>query len=330
MNLTTRQLKIFVSLAHTLSFSRTADFFHLTQPRLSAIVATIEDEVGVKLFDRTTRSVRVTPEGQALLPAAMRLVDEFDGGMARLAAIARQHTRSLSIAALPTYVAALLSGLVDSLQRREPDASIEVHDVLSDEAIDMLRLKKVDLAITSLDACPADLVCEEVVREHFVLVGTRAMLATAGLKTPLKWSESSINEMSVIALAPGSSAFDHIDRAFRASNLQFRPKISLRNLIAIRGFVKTGLGIGLLPELSALLLDDPDLIRVKFVDGPVRSIGVIYRRNEALPPLSQTFVDDLKKWRSDVVKRSERKVPDILDLCPPECGEQRRAESFGK
>lgn len=64
MHISPRQLKVLFTLARTLSFSRTAELFHVTQPTLTKIVYEIEAEVGVPLFDRTTRSVRLTREGE--------------------------------------------------------------------------------------------------------------------------------------------------------------------------------------------------------------------------------------------------------------------------
>jgi DNA-binding transcriptional LysR family regulator len=295
MNLSIRQLKIFVSLAHSLSFSRTADQFHLTQPRLSAIVGEIEEEVGVRLFDRTTRRVQVTPEGTALLVAAERLVDDYELGIERLSAVAREQASSLAIAALPTYASVLLPPVIMSLQQRTPSISLRVYDLPSDEAVDLLRAGKVELAITSLEAFPPDLTFEAFMHEHFVLVGTREALATAHLSEAIHWSEDVINRMNIISLAPGSSSFRHIDRAFRKNHLSFRPLFSLNSIVTAGAFVKAGLGIGLLPELSAVLLNDPDLKRIKLMGGPSRSIGIVSRRGETISPLGVAFIHALKE-----------------------------------
>ena len=78
MHLSQRQLKIFVALSHSLSFSRCAELLHVTQPTLSKIVREIEETIGVPLFERTTRSVRLTPEGSRLLPIASRMIESSD------------------------------------------------------------------------------------------------------------------------------------------------------------------------------------------------------------------------------------------------------------
>ena len=311
MNLTVRQLKIFVALAHSLSFSRTADQFHLTQPRLSMIVGEIEEEIGVRLFDRTTRKVHITPEGVALLAAAERLVDDYDFGIDRLSAIARHQTSSVAVAALPTYASVLLPPVIRSLQRRRPSVTLKVHDLPSDEAIDLLRAGKVELAVTSLDAFPPDLSFQPFMYEHFVLVATHEVLAAANLSEAIPWSEVVLNDMTIISLAPGSSSYRHIDHAFRKHRLSFRPDFALNSIVTAGAFVKAGLGIGLLPELSAVLLNDPDLTRIKLIGGPSRSIGIVSRRGETISPLGIAFVEALK---SSSNTRDDAPQEDIVNV----------------
>ena len=81
MNLSPRQLRILVSLSETLSFSRTADRFHMTQPALSRIVRSMEEALGTRLFHRTTRSVRMTDDASALVRIAQRMLDDYDTGL---------------------------------------------------------------------------------------------------------------------------------------------------------------------------------------------------------------------------------------------------------
>src|SRR3954465_7830447 len=116
MNLTPRQLKIFVSLAHSLNFSRTADRFFVTPPTLSKLVREIEEEMGVRLFDRTTRSVKLTTDGEALVNVATRLVEDFDLALSELKQVARRQSQSVAVAALPTLAAMLLPAPVAALQ----------------------------------------------------------------------------------------------------------------------------------------------------------------------------------------------------------------------
>ena len=76
MNPTLRHLRVFLSLAQSLNFSPTAEEFFLTQPSFRKFVRDLEEELGVMLFHRTTRSVRLTSEGEGLLPLARQVVSE--------------------------------------------------------------------------------------------------------------------------------------------------------------------------------------------------------------------------------------------------------------
>src|SRR6185295_1838768 len=78
MNASVRQLRAFLSLAELRSFTRAAARSHLSQPAFSALIRALEDAMGARLFERTTRSVELTVEGRLFLDSAQRLVRDFD------------------------------------------------------------------------------------------------------------------------------------------------------------------------------------------------------------------------------------------------------------
>src|SRR3546814_19898677 len=78
MNLTLRQLQAFRAVADLGSFSEAAERLHLSQPALSATIRKLEEMLNVRLFDRTTRQIALTPEGEELRRLANRLIDEFE------------------------------------------------------------------------------------------------------------------------------------------------------------------------------------------------------------------------------------------------------------
>ncbi|MGK9797784.1 LysR family transcriptional regulator, partial [Salmonella enterica subsp. enterica] len=88
----------------------------------------MEEELGIALFERSTRSVRLTPAGEQLVPMARRIVGEFDSGLRHLQSRAEQEAQRLSIAALPSLANVLLPGVCAALERRYSHAQIAVHD----------------------------------------------------------------------------------------------------------------------------------------------------------------------------------------------------------
>jgi LysR family transcriptional regulator, carnitine catabolism transcriptional activator len=272
---------VLVFLAQTLSFSKTADHFHVSQPTLSKAVREIEDGIGARLFERTTRSVRLTVYGEALLPVARRLVSELDAGMTELGEVMRRQAHGLAIAALPTLAATILPELVAQLQREEPLAMIRVHDVVTDEAIDMLRARRVDLALTSIDVVHKDLTYTEIFREPFVL------LTKAEHVPPFtQWDAHELTGIPVVTMPKGTGTRQTLDAAFLEDGLRFRPVMELRELNSIAQFILAGCGVSLLPRTAAELARRPGLIWHELVGAPERFVGIVTRREAGLSKLA--------------------------------------------
>ena len=84
MNLSSRQLRAFIALVEERHFTRAAQRCHQTQPAFSALIRSLEEALGVRLFDRTTRKVELTPEGRLFEDAARRLLDDMDAAVVNL------------------------------------------------------------------------------------------------------------------------------------------------------------------------------------------------------------------------------------------------------
>ena len=212
MNLSPRQLRIFVALAGNLNFGRTAAQFNVTQPTLSKLVQEIEDELGVRLFERTTRVVRLTPIGQELLTTASRLVDVYEGGMLEFEAQVRRRARWLTLAALPSLGGVLIPEPIAILQREEPGLQLRVHDVVNDEAIDLLRTRRVDLVLAGVDARHQDFDYRELVREPYVMLCS----AKRPVKVGRHWSVQALADLPFIANAHGAGRAARLPRSSSA------------------------------------------------------------------------------------------------------------------
>lgn len=287
MNLSPRQLKIFVSLAHSLNFSQTADAFCVTQPTMSKLIREIEEEIGARLFERTTRSVQLTPEGEALLEVATRVSNAFEQGITELEEVARHHAQRLSVAALPTLAAILLPPLVRKLREQTPNAFIRVHDVFTDTALDLLRARHADLALTGLDVIHKDLAYEEILRERFVLLSRREDARPGGLD---EWSVPALDALPLIAMPQGTGTRRVVETAFLKKGVSFRPVMELRNLNAIGKFVKAGCGYSLLPLSGAELVMDDTLAITPLRGAPERTLGIATRREADLPALAEAMI----------------------------------------
>ena len=281
-----------MSLAQSLSFSRTAGHFCITQPTLSKLVRDIEDEVGVRLFERTTRSVKLTADGEALVGVATRVTQEFDTGVTEFEEMARRRTQRLSIAALPTLAAMVLPAPVAALRAEMPNAFVRIHDVFTDQALDLLRSRKVDIALTGVDVVHKDLDYEEIVRERFVLLSSRQH---PGVQKIRVWSEEAIGALPVITMPRGTGTRQYVEAAFIGRGLAFRPCMELNNLTSIAKFVQAGCGVAVLPLSGAQLVLDEGLVITSPRGAPERSIGIVTRRDSELPLLAAKVLQSIRQ-----------------------------------
>lgn len=283
MNLTPRELRIFLALANSLNFGQTAERFFVTQPTMSKMVRSIEDKLGIRLFERTTRNVVLTAEGQDLLKVAARIVEDYESGLTELAEVARRRSQRLSIAALPSLAATMLPGLVSDLRRELPDSIIKIHDVINDTALDLLRTRKVDFALSGLEVVHRDLSSVEIMREAFVLLASHRF--PIELKRPV-WSETELEGLPVISMPRGTGTRMHIDQAFMKQGMRFRPFLEIQGLATIGKFVQQGCGVSLLPLSAAQLVLEDGLYIVPLEGAPERSIGLITRHESGLSELA--------------------------------------------
>jgi LysR family carnitine catabolism transcriptional activator len=293
MNVTPRELRIFVSLASSLSFVQTADKFFVTQPTMSKMVKSIEDKLGVKLFERTTRNVTLTREGQNLLQVAARIIEDYEAGLSQLAEVARRGSQRLAIAALPSLAATLLPPLVAELRQESPHLIINIHDVINDTALDLLRMRKVDFALSGLDVVHRDLSYVEIMREPFVLLGSESLKAGQTIDT---WSESELERLPIISMPRGTGTRMHIDLAFMKRGKQFRPFLEIQGLSTIGKFVTQGCGLALLPLSAAQLVFEPGLYIAPLRGAPERTIGIITRHESGLSDLATKAVDWIRTY----------------------------------
>ncbi len=140
-----RQLRYFVAVADTLHFGRAARRLAISQPPLSRQIAALERELGVALFERSTRGVRLTPSGSALLPRARRLLADADTIATGARELARGEVGLLRIGFLAAATFSMLPRLISSFRRARPGVRLVLTEATSDRQL-------VALAEASLDA----------------------------------------------------------------------------------------------------------------------------------------------------------------------------------
>ena len=142
---------------------------HLSQSALSTQVQRIEDALGVRLFDRTTRTVRLTAAGEVFMQQAASLQAAFRDAIAAVSGIASVEQGQVSVAAL-SLAARLLPRVLMAYRQAHPQVALKVRDTLSGPAFDLVRAGEVDFALTAADPQQADLHYVPLMSDSFLLL----------------------------------------------------------------------------------------------------------------------------------------------------------------
>jgi LysR family transcriptional regulator, carnitine catabolism transcriptional activator len=290
MRINPQQLSAFLQLARTGSFSEAARLQGVSQPALSRTVQQLEEAVGQRLFDRTTRSVVLTPTGQELLPIAERLITELDSSFGELARFVEGRRGRVAVAALPSVAAVLLPPAIARYRKGHPEVEMVVLDGLSESVLDAVAQGRADMGLTIRPSPQATLAYRPLLSDEFGLV-CRPDDALAG-DGPLPWSV--FEGRPFVAMAPESSVRQMTDAAFLQAGLAIPPLYGCAFLGTTGHLVAAGLGITALPRLTMPLLGQLGLVWRR-LERPAmrRQIGAVTRVGRTLAPAALAFLEAL-------------------------------------
>ncbi|MBI1627041.1 LysR family transcriptional regulator [Comamonas suwonensis] len=277
MNLSARDIQAFLALAEVKNFTRAAARCHLSQPAFSALIKALEASVGLQLFDRSTRHVLLTPEGERFLLSAQRIAAELEDcakAMRDTAQLARGH---VAVALLPSLAAGWLPPVLAQFMARHPGVDLALLDVLSEPCIAAVAHGEADFALAAIRADTPDLQAEPFCSDDFHLVcrEDHALAAQDRLEVAdlLPWP--------FVHLARHSSVRQYLDAAFFPQSMH--TLVEVEQLATVMGLVHAGLGISVVPALSLFHFDKPGLItRPLSLPGMERQIYLVRRRERSL------------------------------------------------
>lgn len=286
MNISTRQLQAFITLAHERNFTRAAAATHLSQPAFSALIRQLEEALGVRLFDRNTRHVMLTAEGVEFEGAARRVLDDVEAALEDMRERAERKRGRVSIALLPSLAADWLPTVLAGFRAEHPGIEMQVADVLSEPCIERVRAGQADFALAATRADTPELRAELFCSDDFHLV-CRAdhALAQARMLRP-----KDLTAWPFIHLSRTSSVRQYIDAATHPQKLP--SVLEVDQLATVSGMVRAGLGISIVPALTLYQFRSPELvIRPVRWSGLTRRIYLVRRRDHGLSIAAQGFYE---------------------------------------
>lgn len=274
--MTLRELRYLVALADHGHFGRAADACRVSQPTLSTQLKKLEDGLGVVLFERTNKALRMTPIGRRIVDQARRVLAEADI-LVQLAHETRAPLAGpLTLGVIPTLGPYLLPWMVPRLTRAYPDLQLVLCEDLTDDLIERLRRHRIDAAVISLPIQAPDLEIQPLFDEPFFFVCPRDH-PLAG-KTSV--AETELQQQRLLLLTDGHCLRDQalaVCGRSEASVSDYGADFRATGLETLRQMVGAGMGCTLLPALAVTAVETPSVAFCPLTDGASRRIGLIWR-----------------------------------------------------
>jgi DNA-binding transcriptional LysR family regulator len=291
MHVTLGQIRAFVTVASTGSFTRAADVLHLSQPALTNRIRQFEEALGLRLFDRHTRSVELTTLGRDLLPIFRRLVGEFETAVVNARDSVTRAKGMIRLACLPSCAASLLPDLIRDFALDYPEVRFVVRDVINSIIPALVRSSEVDFGVAVKDDTHSDLEWTQLFSDNLqVVYGVDDdPCAADGIS-----SAAALANRSLILMTRGSSVREMVDEAFAAAGLTALATCEVNHMSTAVALVQAGLGIAILPSTAVEIKTQAD-VRSRPIAEPgfARDIALVRRKGSALHPSAEVFIERL-------------------------------------
>jgi LysR family carnitine catabolism transcriptional activator len=285
-----RQLRAFAAVYHAGQVSAAAEQLALTQPAVTVLLRELEGKLGVKLFDRSSRSLRRTEAAIEAIAYAERVLGELEAmgrSMGELAGAGRGRVR---IVATSTVAQTLLPAALAAFLQRHPDVKVEIEDVAPTEFVETLLTERVDLGVGTLEAAVPGL------RERVFLEDALAAVAPASADfpagKPITWKQ--LAALPLVTVRPGYGVRRRIDAAAESAGVQLRIVHEVALLTTAVAMAASGLGVAVVP--ASLLGGSPagGLVARKLTRPAVpRNVAVIHKQERSLSPAANAFAEML-------------------------------------
>ncbi len=275
-----RHLRVFIAVAEAGSFTRAAAELLLSQSSLTVTIRQLEEDLGVTLFNRTTRQVHMTADGEKLLSDAKRVIAEFDRMITGMRLSASQQAGIVRIAVLPSVAIRLLPDIITHFHAKHDDVRIQLRDDNARGLHRQVRENEVDFGISNKWYDYPELEFTPLTQDRFGVICRKDDPLTLK-KKPVSWNDIDPNRLFIMAADTG--IYTTLTETPELESLLVRTAGEVLVMVTLLEMVRVGLGVTVLPELAKPGIMETDLVFLPLVQPVVkRKLCLIRRRNEPL------------------------------------------------
>ena len=277
-----------MAIAEEQSFTRAAQRCFVVQSALSRQIKSLESELGVRLFARTSRKVEVTPAGEAFVEQARLCLGAAERAKVAAAAAHGDIRGALTIGVIPTVTAVDVAAVLGAFRRSYPEVGVHVRTGGSDEFLRRIAAGELDVGFLGLaeGVTPRGVQTRELSQERLVAVLSEGHRLAGRRRLRLK----DLADEPFVDFPEGSSGREQSDLAFERARLRREVSLEVNTADLLTGLVRQGLGVALVAPSVAR--EAPGCVCIPVSDGPVR---VEYLAWDSFnpSPVAQVLVDSI-------------------------------------
>ncbi|RYF43805.1 MAG: LysR family transcriptional regulator [Comamonadaceae bacterium] len=303
---TMRQLRAFRAVYQLRKLSAAAEQLSVTQSAVSVLIRQMEEGLGVRLFDRTTRSLQPTQAAAEAIVVAERIlrdVDSLGAGLRDLKALRRGR---IGLAVTPTLAEILLPPVVRRFSALHPEIRLVIDDCAPDQFVSRVLGEHVDFGIGTPERAAAGVDAQTLVRDHLSLV----CLPDHPLarRKALKWAD--LAGHPVITVRPGYGIRPLIDGAAAGAGVQLEVVNEVTFLSTALWMTASGLGASIMPSAFARQSMHRQLV-VLPLGGPrvSRDVFIVTKRGRSLPPACERLIEVMRAVLREGLREGLRARP---------------------
>jgi LysR family carnitine catabolism transcriptional activator len=297
---TSRQLRAFLLVAQHRNFSRAAEALFITPSGLSLLIRELENQLGFRLFDRTTRHVELSSNGKELLPVVRRTLEDLEATASRIGKVYKEAAQTLSVGAGALTSANILPRAISEFRRQRPDVTIQLFDPDFTTVMQRVKAGLLDIGLGLAERSPG---IQRTRFFRFSLMVVRPDIEAAPRWTSTSWS--ALKGERLIAVPANRAWQTLVDKHLAQAGVRSQPAMIVNTVETQIALVEAGEGIAVVPSYALPACRNRRVIMSRLTNPKVTmDFYQVRNRGRKLPPVSDEFTAFLQGYIARWVGRA--------------------------
>lgn len=298
-NVNLKLLQAFLLVGEHSSFRTAAEMSYRSTSAVSAQIRQLEEQLGVALFHRTTRNVRLTKEGEQLLECARRALMEVESGLRKIQESADVRRGRVSFSCSPTVAGTRLARVLAAFEKDYPGIEVYVRELTSEALFESVRNRTADFGIgPRIDTGEFDF--DPLLEDPFYALVPKRFVTTSKNTISL----ATLTNMPLLVLNPATALRGMLDAVLRERKLSYTTRYEFAQAQTLISMASAGLGAAILPGIAVPATVDPSMYALRIVNPSLtREVSLITAKGQSLSPASHRLVELLKQLIAEPEER---------------------------